>query len=326
VNYFGIEPLLLNLVMKASIMIKDYLHRNCPICKVQTKCLIEVASNKRAENSTYDSMVPYWNGFFKEKIFFSYARCQECELLFAPIFYAAKQLEDLYGQMPPNMDIVPMEALVKTQRGYFEELKKHSPLKNGYIEIGPDIGIFTQNCGREGNFDSYWLCEPNKEVASALSKTVGCTRFIIIEDMFGLSQIPDHIAGVAVMIQVLDHLLDPVTTLIELREKLLPDAKLLIVTHNEQSLLRKIVGWRWPAFCLQHPQIYNPKSITKLLEKAGYKVDNIKRTRNYFEFSFLLKHLLWAMGLKVKTVPSLFNLTIGLKLGNIITIATPKNR
>jgi len=142
--------------------------------------------------------------------------------------------------------------------------------------------------------------------------------------MFGFSQIPDQSAGAAVMIQVLDHLLDPVATLSELRAKLLPDAKLLIVTHNEQSLLRKIVEWRWPAFCLQHPQIYNPNSITKLLRKAGYKVNSIEKTRNYFEFSFLLKHLLWAFGIKVKSVPSIFNFTIGLRLGNIVTVATPR--
>lgn len=305
-------------------MTQSYFHRDCPICQAKTKFMIEVSSNQRAEDLSYESLVPYWNGFFKEKIFFSYARCGGCELLFSPIFYGPDQLESLYGQMPPNMDLVPMAALVKTQKGYFEELKKYSPLKNGYIEIGPDIGIFTENCSKAGGFDNYWLCEPNKEVAGALAKSVGNNRFTIIEDMFGFNQIPNHSAGAAVMIQVLDHLLDPVATLSELREKLLPDAKLLIVTHNEQSLLRKIVGWRWPAFCLQHPQIYNPNSITKLLEKAGYKVNSIEKTRNYFEFSFLLKHLLWAFGIKVKSVPGVFNFTIGLKLGNIVTVATPR--
>lgn len=305
-------------------MTQSYLHRDCPICQANTKTAIEVSSHQRAENLSYDSLVPYWNGFFKEKIFFSYARCSECALLFAPIFYRLEQLEALYGQMPPNMDLVPMAALIKTQKEYFERLKKFSPLKNGYIEIGPDIGIFTENCSRAGSFDNYWLCEPNKEVANALAKSVGNNRFTIIEDMFGFNQIPNQSAGAAVMIQVLDHLLDPVTTLSELREKLLPDAKLLIVTHNEQSLLRKIVGWRWPAFCLQHPQIYNPNSITKLLEKAGYKVNSIEKTRNYFEFSFLIKHLFWAFGIKVKKIPSIFNFTIGLKLGNIVTVATPR--
>jgi len=305
-------------------MTQSYLRRDCPICEAKTKICIEVSPNKRAEDLSYDSLVPYWNGFFKEKIFFSYARCNQCELLFAPIFYRPDQLEDLYGQMPPNMDLVPMAALVRTQKGYFEELKKFSTLKNGYIEIGPDIGIFTENCSREGSFDAYWLCEPNKEVAGALMQSVGGKKFTIIEDMFGFSEIPDQSAGAAVMIQVLDHLLDPVATLSELRSKLLPDAKLLIVTHNEQSLLRKVVGWRWPAFCLQHPQIYNPNSIAKLLEKAGYKVNSIEKTKNYFEFSFLLKHLLWAFGIKVKSVPRIFNFTIGLKLGNIVTVATPR--
>jgi len=303
---------------------ETYLHRQCPICQKNTNPILNISSEKRGEDLTYDKLVPYWNGFFKEKIFFSYARCPKCQLLFAPIFYNLNQLEMLYGQMPPNMDLVPMAALIKTQRGYFERLKRSSSLTNAYVEIGPDVGIFTENCYKEGRYNHYWLCEPNREVASTLAKSVGGNNYTIIEDMFGFSVIPDQSAGTAVMIQVLDHLLDPVATLSELRGKLLPDAKILIVTHNEQSLLRKIVGWRWPAFCLQHPQIYNPQSITNLLEKAGYSVNSIEKTKNYFEFTFLLKHLLWAFGIKVKAVPKIFNFIIGLKLGNIITIATPR--
>jgi hypothetical protein len=300
-----------------------YLHRKCPICQKNTNDHIEVSSEKKAEEVGYEELTPYWNGFFKEKIYFSYKRCDGCDLLFAPIFYQTEQLEALYAQMAPNMDIVPIDALVRTQKRYFEELKRFSSLKNGYIEIGPDIGIFTKHCSKEGGFDNYWLCEPNKEVADALSKSVGNNKFAILEEMFGFSQIPDESAGVAVMIQVLDHLIDPVVTLTELKAKLLPSAKLLLVTHNERSLLRRLVGWRWPAFCLQHPQLYNPLSISKLLEKSGYRVESIKSSINYFEFGFLLKHLFWGFGIKVKSVPKIFNFTIGLKLGNIITIATP---
>ena len=302
---------------------EKFLSRQCPICQKSTKVTLEICSQTRAETIDYEALTPYWNGFFKEKIYFSYARCEGCRLLFAPIFYKPDQLEALYGQMSPNMDLVPMAALLKTQKGYFNELKKCSNLDKGYIEVGPDVGVFTVNCTREGAFDKYWLCEPNKEVASALGRVLGDRPYQIIENMFGFSDIPDHSSSVAVMIQVLDHLLDPVTTLAELKKKLLPNAKLLIVTHNEQSLLRKFVGWKWPAFCLQHPQIYSPESIRMLLEKSGYTVDSIERTKNYFQFSFLLKHLLWAFGLKIKSVPSIFDFTIGLKLGNMITIATP---
>lgn len=302
----------------------SYLTRKCPICKNDKKSDLEIISLNKAENLEYESLIPYWNGFFKEKIFFSYARCLSCNLLFNPVFYQEQQLKELYEQMAPNMDLVPMAALVKTQRGYFDILKKYSSLNGGYIEVGPDVGIFTKNCSRNGNFDKYWLCEPNRSVSSALAASVGEKPFQIIEDMFDFEMIPNDSASVAVMIQVLDHLLDPVATLSELKRKLVPGAKLLLVTHNEKSFLRKIVGWRWPAFCLQHPQIYSPISITALLEKSGYKVNTIERSINYFEFSFLLKHLLWAFGIKIKSIPAIFNFTIGLKLGNIITIATPR--
>lgn len=305
---------------------KSYLYRPCPICQQNTSYQIEVSSKSRAEEKEYEALIPYWNGFFKEKIFFSYARCTNCDLLFTPIFFRIDQLEKLYAQMPPNMDLVPITALIRTQRGYFEELKKFGPFKNGYIEIGPDIGIFAENCSRECDFDEFWLCEPNSSVAGALANAIGTKKHIIIEDMFGFTQIPNRSAEAAVMIQVLDHLLDPVRTLSELKTKLLPNAKLLLVTHNEKSILRRVVGWKWPAFCLQHPQIYNPNSIQKLLKAAGYKVDSIKRTKNYFEFSFLLKHLLWAFGFKIKSVPRILNFTVGLRLGNIITIATPENQ
>ena len=301
-----------------------YLSRKCPICQDNPLCKIEIESNIRAEDLTYEELIPYWNGFFKEKIFFSYARCEKCQLLFAPIYYRSDQLEVLYGQMPPNMDVVPMQGLKKAQKGYFDKLKKYSALKNGCIEIGPDIGIFTMLCNRYGHFDSYWLCEPNKEVVKELIKAVGNKSYTIIEDMYDFKIIPNQCASVAILIQVLDHLLDPVATLSELRTKLLPESKLLLVTHNENSLLRKIVGWKWPAFCLQHPQIYNPKSIKNLLEKSGYKVESISRTKNYFEISFLIKHLLWAFGFKVNSIPKFLNILIGLKLGNIITIATPR--
>lgn len=302
----------------------NYLTRVCPVCNTKPPAQALIHSEVKAESLDFDALVPGWNGFFKDKVFFSYARCDGCGLLYAPTFFNGPQLELLYGQMPPNMAEVPLDALRRTQRGYFEALKHSSDMEGGFIEVGPDVGLFTENCVREGNYNEYWLFEPNRDVLPALSKIVEGKKYHIIHDMFGFSHIPDHSASAAVMIHVLDHLLDPVATLRELRQKLKPGAKLLLVTHDESSLLRRIIGWRWPAFCLQHPQIYNPESMRILLEAAGYEVLQRSKTVNYFQFSFLLKHLLWAFGMKVKSVPSFGKFTLGLKLGNMLTIATPK--
>ena len=302
-----------------------FLSRTCPVCGEGPPAVADVRSGMSAESLDFDALVPYWNGFFKEKVFFPYARCRGCGLLYAPTFFNRSQLERLYAQMAPNMSEVPLGALRRTQRGYFEALQSCSTLEGGFIEVGPDIGLFTENCAREGRFDEYWLFEPNRDVLPALSKIVEGRKSHIIHEMFGFSHVPDHAASAAVMIHVLDHLLDPVATLRELGQKLKPGARLLLVTHDESSLLRRLVGWRWPAFCLQHPQIYNPESMRVLLEAAGFEVLQQRKTVNFFQMDFLLKHLLWAFGMKVQSVPSFGRLTLGLKLGNMLTIATPKH-
>ena len=303
----------------------NYLHRHCPICNQDTNSGISISSPNRAEDYAYEDLVPYWNGFFKEKIFFSYVECETCKLLYAPIFYTDEQLSKLYSQMPPNMDIVPMDALIRTQTGYLEPLKNQK-LNGDFLEVGPDIGIFSGLCSKKGWFRKFWLFEPNVSVKDALAKSVSTSaEYSIIEEMFNFSMVPNHCVGLVVMIQVLDHLLDPVSTLRELHGKMLPGAKLLLVTHNEKSLLRRLVGWKWPAFCLQHPQIYSPSSITALLTKSGYKVESINRTKNYFEMGFLIKHLFWILGININRMPNILNFKIGLRLGNIITIASPSN-
>ena len=300
-----------------------YLSRTCPICGSAPPAKPEISSSVPAETKSFESLVPYWNGFFKDKVFFSYYRCESCGLLYTPVFFSGPQLEQLYAQMPPNMDIVPTTSLERTQRGYFDTMKSAVPLEGGFIEVGPDVGLFTKNCVRDGRFNQYWLFEPNRDVERALSSTMGDAKFHIIHDMFGFSQVPDGAASVAVMVHVMDHLLDPVSTLRELKGKLAPGGNVMLVTHDEASLLRRVIGWKWPAFCLQHPEIYNLKTMRKLFEAAGYEVVKQAKTVNYFPVSFLLKQLLWALGLRIDAVPSFGQIAVGLKLGNMLTIATP---
>ena len=303
---------------------ENYISRVCPICSDNPPAKTAISSAQKAESLSLKMLTQYWNGFFKDKIFFSYARCGGCGLLYCPIFFSNDQLEQLYSQMPANMVEVPQQALRDTQYGYFKYLKNYSPLTGGFIEIGPDIGLFTEQCVREGHFDEYWLFEPNREVKPALEAVVKDHKSQIIHEMTDFSAIPDSTATTAVIIHVMDHLLDPVATLTELRKKMTKDATLMIVTHDESSLLRRVVGWRWPAFCLQHPQIYNFSSTRALLEAAGFNIAEQHKTVNFFKLSFLLKHALWAFGFKIKSVPNFGKFTLGLKLGNILTIATPK--
>ena len=154
-----------------------------------------------------------------------------------------------------------------------------------------------------------------------LAQSVQGNEYKIIHDMFNFSDVPDNSVDLAVMIQVLDHLLDPKAALKELQKKLKKGGKVFIVTHNEGSLLAKLLGLRWPAFCMQHPQIFNKKSMTKLIGEAGFSLESIDNTKNYFKLDFLIKTLVWVVFKRHINLSDLLHFDVGLKLGNIATVA-----
>lgn len=299
-------------------MTTEFLHRPCPLCG-STDSREEAHSRRRAETLGFADLRDYWSGL-KEKPFFSYHRCAGCGLLFNPIYFHDAQLAELYADMAPNMHVVADDSIVATQRGYFNRAAGLAPLTGGYLEIGPDAGHVVREAATAGNFDHFWLFEPNLAIWDALRAATKGKPTTLQSEMDDISVVPDGSVGLAVMIHVLDHMLDPLAMLIQIRAKLAPGGTLMIVTHNEQSLLRKVMGVRWPPFCLQHPEVYNPDTIRALLGKAGFADVAVERSLNYFPIDFLALNAAWAMGLKVNRLP-LPAKAVGVRLGNIQTFA-----
>lgn len=294
-------------------------HRSCPNCGAERPAKV-ISSAPRAEGLTLDRLRPYWSGLFKEKVFFSYDRCGDCGLLYAPTFFTEPQLSDLYADMAPNMELVPSDALEATQRGYWDAARAGTRLEGGYLEIGPDIGYIVGHAAREGSFDHFWLVEPNRAVHPQLAASTRGRAHTIIDDMDDWSAVPDGSIGLAVMVHVLDHLLDPIASLRQIHAKLRPGGRLVIVTHNEKSALRGLMRRRWPPFCLQHPQLFNPRSMADLVGRAGYASADVARSTNYFPIRFMARQAAYTLGLDIGRLP-LPKRSVGLKLGNMLTVA-----
>lgn len=299
--------------------------RSCPLCG-SSASQPEVSSSLRAETLDLEAVRPFWSGLFKKKLFFSYHRCADCGLLYNPIYFDNDQLAALYADMAPNMDLVPNDAIAATQRRYFERAKAAgATFSGGYLEIGPDVGHIVSEAACSGSFDHFWLFEPNRAIHETLRAAAGDNPATLCADMTDLSPVPDGSVGLAVMIHVLDHLLDPLAMLEQIRGKLMPAGRLMIVTHNENSLLRKLTSVNWPPFCLQHPEIYNPKTMQALFVRAGYDNVVVERSINYFPIDFLARQAAWTVGLRLKRVP-LPSTSIALRLGNILTLAAAPNQ
>jgi hypothetical protein len=132
------------------------------------------------------------------------------------------------------------------------------------LEIGPDIGLVTRSVIDELKPNKVILIEPNISVhKELLSNSSASADVVLIDNVNDLNnQSPDLIVGV----HVYDHLLNPLEELIKLNSKSSNGAKIALVVHNEKSIIRKLLRKKWPPFCLQHPQLYNKKTIKQMLE------------------------------------------------------------
>lgn len=315
-----------NLIYPASIIgyQDEFIKRNCPCCG-SDQAAVKVRANIQAENTPYPELKKHWTGFFNEPTFFTYNSCNTCELLYNQVYFSIEKLAELYSSMSDNTAGQNLKNLRKTQYEYFDFFKTATIPRGAYLEFGPDIGLFTEPVLTEMNFTNSYLIEPNKEVHPQLQNIMNGKKVTLLTDLFDLSIIPNSSVAAAVMIHVFDHMINPKEMITQVHKKLAPGGALMLVTHDERSLLARLLKARWPAYCLQHPQLFNIKTTSTFLTRTGFEGIKSKKSVNFFSIPYLLQHLLWSLGIgqfQFKEIPWL---VVPLRLGNIITIAYKRN-
>lgn len=295
--------------------------RACPACGAEGSGAAPVVSSRpSAEELVVSEVAPYWHGRMKRRVFFPYHRCRRCGQLFCPVYFSEEELRRLYGEMADNTAGVPADVIQRTQEGYFDVLQRHAALRGRYLEIGPDLGFIARRCFREGSFEEFWLFEPKASVQAALRKELKGSHVHIVPDFFNLETVPDGAMTVAVMVHVLDHLLDPKAALRELTKKMGPDGVLLLVTHDESSLLARILRSGWGGYSLEHPLLFGPRTLHAFLEGNGWRVRTMEKSYNWFPLTHLVQQAVRAVGWG--SLPWLSGgPAVRLKLGNLITVA-----
>jgi 2-polyprenyl-3-methyl-5-hydroxy-6-metoxy-1,4-benzoquinol methylase len=95
-----------------------------------------------------------------------------------------------------------------------------------------------------------------------------------------------------VMLDVLEHVRAPLPFLAEVRARLRPDARLLLMTPNIRSLLARVSGARWVSFKVpEHVRYYSPRGIRLLLAAAGFEVLAVRGAGQYVTVAFVLDRL-----------------------------------
>jgi len=293
--------------------------RVCPVCATQSSNVdsLEVKAKSPAEECQDQLLEERFIGFSNEQIFYSYARCQICQALFCPVYFSEEQLGLLYKSMPDNTAGEELSHLKRTQRGYTKLLPKSEGQSQRWLDVGADIGLLGEQIRFRNVKTSVDALEPNLDVHHELTERLGSECQIFTNWAAVEHTSYDGIAAV----HVLDHLIDLGRDLDNVRDHLVTGGIFTAVVHNESSLLRKVLGRRWPPFCLQHPHLFSPVSLRLALENKGFSVESITRTTNYFTLHHIATVAFSVLGIPNRFAKFVPRLLLPLPLGNIQIVA-----
>ena len=291
----------------------NFTELNCSICKsaIKSPPLITPEINPMNDLEIKKTNWSNLEKITKKRIFFPYYRCK-CGLLTNKNFLNRSSLKYLYSDMKENIHANDTENNdLKTKLGYLNQIKDVLTQQKkdfNILEIGPDNGSFQKLISEYIDKSKLSVIEPNKRMHSKLKKNC---NFIYSD----IKKLPKNKKfDLIIAIHVFDHVPNFVDFLKILRSKLKSNGLIYGVVHNEKSMMAKVLKKKWPAYCLQHPHLFNENSLNFAFKKLKFKKKFIKKTINFFNLGFLLQHLFTALfNVKIK-FPSCFPL--GLKLGN----------
>lgn len=299
----------------------EFISRSCPICASDETYLLK-RSPENPLNLTFTEYADIWRGFRKDNIHFDYYQCRSCALIYCRNYFGPETLELLYSRMDDNLRGAAEAQTEATQRQYVSPLRRFCEPEGRWVDIGADVGQAASALSEFGvTVDAI---EPNRDVWEQLQFTIGEGQ--IFPDLEQLI-LGDHIYNGALMIHVLDHLIDPKKYLEILSTHLEAESCVTAVVHNYASFLRRVLRNAWPPFCLQHPQIFTPRTLRILFEESGFQQVEILKTRNSMALNDLCSDALATIGWKnlagvIRRRETRAHLNI--PLGNIQILATSK--
>jgi hypothetical protein len=162
------------------------------------------------------------------------------------------------------------------------------------LELGSDCGWLLQELARllPGRIASMAAVEPNGAVLPQLTAAlahcgVPASHFEHLDQALAADP---HPLDAVIAIHVADHLFNSDGWLALLRSRLSSTGVIVIVVHNPQSLLARLLGRRWPPYCPQHPQLFTPRGLRALARRHGLALVRSGPTYNRFSLRLALGH------------------------------------
>jgi 2-polyprenyl-3-methyl-5-hydroxy-6-metoxy-1,4-benzoquinol methylase len=217
--------------------------------------------------------------------------CRGCGFVFANPAPDQGAIAQFYASLADEEYSQENEGRGRNFSTILKRLRPLAPPASSLLDVGAASGIFL-NLARNAGYRVAGI-EPSAALVAEAGKFYGLQLFCGTVEHFTASEK----FGVITLLDVLEHVTDPLAFLTVLNGFLAPGGILVIVTPDIGSLAARILGGRWWHYRVAHLNFFNRRSLGRLLEKHGFEIVLSKRFAWNFSFYYLLTRLLpWCKG------------------------------
>ncbi len=214
-------------------------------------------------------------------------QCTQCGLVYANPRWNKEEIINSYQAVTDPLYVEERDGRVLTFKKHLIPLQKWvGPAnKQSLLDVGAYTGIFVeiaQNAGWNavGVEPSSWAIE------NARNRGLN-----MIHGTLATAEIQDQSFYTITMWDVVEHLTDPASEISRAYQILQPGGWLVLHTMNIDSIFARLMNKNWPWLMEMHLYYFSPKTLTKLLENAGFQVKKHETQGRFLRISYLISRL-----------------------------------
>jgi SAM-dependent methyltransferase len=246
----------------------------------------------------------------------SLRKCGRCEFIFAND-EELTELVPLYEQLSDPGYVETQETRALQMRWILRTAQKVHPTAVSVLDIGAGMGLLVAEAKQLG------LRAVGVEPSRALVERARQLDAVdILQGVFPHAALTDQRFDIIFLIDVIEHVSQPVTLLRDCAEALSPRGIVVVVTPDVSSLPAIILGQQWWHFRLAHVGYFNRYSLEQVSRGAGLSIVRQCRARWFFPLRYLMERLEmylpigWVnqLALRVSLLRWLYSLVVPLNL------------
>lgn len=296
---------------------------SCAICNRSQKLIElypETINIKKVNSGTFSARRT------PDRTHYRLVKCLKCGLIFSNPILEPKKINRLYQKSFFSYSD-ESEYLKKTYRHYLEQAFHQLNIKGfkkiKLLDIGCGNGFFLEEVKNNLGIKYVYGVEPSKSSAEKSARDIKSKIKISI---LKSSLFKKNVFDVICCFHTLDHITDPNEFLENCFKLLKKGGVVLFIVHNTDGLSVKLFGENSAIFDIEHIYLFNPKSLSAIFQKNGFKVINLFDVKNIYPLSYWLRMIpipksLKYILLKVLEVTKIGGIPLSIKPGNIGILA-----